>query len=432
VTQIITEDTVWSRGSHIELTEKVQVAHGVKLRIEPGVHVEGNGYEIQAFGTLKIGSMNSKRATTLEDVNIHFGSNYSTPGKIIADNAVFDGGSFLDDGNYGSFSVENSVFDNVFGFYIWYPVSESDFTNNFFNNSDGLSIGVSRVQMVVEGNTFYNVKDSYYGATISSWATYGGEDFLKVTNNAFYDLNSYAMELREGYDTTGIYADGNFIYASQEKGKNDFILDANDSLERAGIIDLRNEASTPPSQTPDLVFRGDKSRNEIFGGDAEDKISGKGGNDTLHGLLGKDRLEGGAGRDSLFGGEGNDKLFGGNGADKLFGEHGRDKLFGGSGHDILDGGRKNDVMTGDEGSDTFMFDISYRGHDRITDFEEEDTVVFYRNGANMLRDAESFVEKFATDTSEGVLFEFGSRKSLLVEGVFTAEALIDNISFDYM
>ena len=81
---------------------------------------------------------------------------------------------------------------------------------------------------------------------------------------------------------------------------------------------------------------------------------------------------------------------------------------------------------------TIRVDISYRGHDRITDFEEEDTVVFYRNGANMLRDAESFVEKFATDTSEGVLFEFGSRKSLLVEGVFTAEALIDNISFDYM
>lgn len=427
---------MWSRGSHIELTENIQIAHGVKLRIQPGAVVEGNGYTIQTFGKLDIGSTSARKAVEMLNVEFIFGSKYSTPGRISAENVYFEGGSFLaptGNGSYGSFSVSDSTFEGVTGFYIWYPTSESEFSNNLFHNSTGMSIGVNHVLMTVDGNSFYEVQPSIYvDATVSSWATYGGEEYLQVTNNAFFDSKSYAMELQEGYDTAAMYADGNYIYASQLNPKNDYVRDANDSLERAAVIDLGEEVPSPPEQTPDLVFEGDKGRNDLAGGEATDKIFGKGGNDALKGLSGDDRLEGGAGRDSLFGGEGNDKLFGGNGADKLFGEHGRDKLFGGSGDDILDGGRKNDVMTGDAGSDTFMFDISYRGHDRITDFEEEDTIVFYRNGESMIRDVESFVEKFASETAEGVLFEFGLSKSLLVEGELTAEALIDHIGFDYM
>ncbi len=170
----------------------------------------------------------------------------------------------------------------------------------------------------------------------------------------------------------------------------------------------------------------------LSGGDKNDVLNGDTGNDTLKGDGGKDTLNGGGGNDDLDGGAKNDRLFGEDGDDFLFGDKGKDALSGGVGNDTLDGGRQNDVLTGGAEADTFMMDIGYKGKDRITDFDGTDTLIFYKNSEALDFDAESFVVKFASETSEGVQFSFGKRKQLLVEGVFTAEELIDNISFDYL
>lgn len=189
------------------------------------------------------------------------------------------------------------------------------------------------------------------------------------------------------------------------------------------------------------VLAGDDGKDKLFGGDGDDSLSGGDkndalngdeGNDTLQGDGGKDRLYGGAGEDDLHGGSKNDRLFGEEGDDFLFGDTGKDTLSGGAGNDTLDGGRQNDVLTGGSDADTFMMDIGYKGRDRITDFESADTLLFYKKSEALNFDAEAFLDKFASDTSEGVKFSFGKGKALLVEGEFTAEELIDNISFDYI
>lgn len=181
----------------------------------------------------------------------------------------------------------------------------------------------------------------------------------------------------------------------------------------------------------DKLFGGDGG-DVLSGGDKNDVLNGDTGNDTLHGDGGKDILNGGLGNDDLDGGAKNDRLFGEEGDDFLFGDKGKDSLSGGVGSDTLDGGRQNDVLTGGADADTFMMDIGYKGKDRITDLDGADTLLFYKKSEALDFDAESFVDQFASETSEGVQFSFGKRKQLLVEGVFTAEELIDNISFDYL
>ncbi len=189
------------------------------------------------------------------------------------------------------------------------------------------------------------------------------------------------------------------------------------------------------------TLTGDSGKDRLFGGAGDDSLSGGDQNDKLYGGEGSDVLAGDGGKDKLFGGDGgdvlsggakNDRLFGEEGDDFLFGDKGKDTLSGGVGSDTLDGGRQNDVLTGGADSDTFMMDIGYKGKDRITDFDGADTLLFYKKSEALDFDAESFVDKYASETSEGVQFSFGKRKQLIVEGVFTAEELIENISFDYL
>ncbi len=189
------------------------------------------------------------------------------------------------------------------------------------------------------------------------------------------------------------------------------------------------------------VLAGDGGKDRLFGGAGDDVLLGGGMNDVLNGDAGADTLTGHGGKDKLFGGAGddnlsgggkNDRLFGEDGADLLLGDTGRDVLSGGAGNDTLDGGRQNDVLTGGADADTFMMDIGYKGRNTITDFECADTLLFYKKSQALGFDAETFVNKFATETSDGVVFNFGRNKQLLVEGVLTVEELVDNISFDYL
>ncbi|MEM7212628.1 MAG: Calx-beta domain-containing protein [Pseudomonadota bacterium] len=62
-------------------------------------------------------------------------------------------------------------------------------------------------------------------------------------------------------------------------------------------------------------------------------------------------------------------LTGNSNANTLTGEDGNDRLTGRAGADELNGGLGNDFLTGGSGADTFVFDITNHGVDRIADFE---------------------------------------------------------------
>lgn len=155
------------------------------------------------------------------------------------------------------------------------------------------------------------------------------------------------------------------------------------------------------------VLRADQNGSHLIGRD---------GDDILIGSASIDRLEGGAGRDHLHGLDARDALFGGTDHDLLEGGGGNDRLSGGAGRDILVGGRGNDTLAGGTGKDSFVFHRR-DGVDRITDFNGDQDIL--ELDAALLgrgpRTLDRLIEDYATETVEGVLFNFGRSGRILVE-----------------
>lgn len=194
---------------------------------------------------------------------------------------------------------------------------------------------------------------------------------------------------------------------------------------------------------------GNNDADRLIGGSGNDQLYGGNGLDNLYGGDGADTLDGGSGNDNLFGGSGNDKMYGGAGNDKVFGGAGADTVDGGSGQDLLYGGDANDFLSGGNaqdtlhggagsdrlagnassdilfggtGADTFVFN-AFDGFDTIKDFANNaDTLEL--SGFTGVTDAASALG-FATDRADGVLFQFGSQGTLLIEDITKADLFND-------
>jgi hypothetical protein len=264
---IISSDTTWSKNSVITLSEDVQVAYGKTLKIEEGVVVNGNGFAIQVYGTLTADGLSSY-SVQFNDTAFEFGSNSQTPGVINLSNVSLNTGSFLaatGNASYGSFSVADSFFDSVTGFYIWYPEEESSFTRNIFLNSSGLSIG-TRVDITIENNLFLG----NIGSAVENWASYDNAS-VRVSNNSFLSSDYYALAFRKGYSSSAIDAADNYFNTTVESAIQELIFDRLDTLENASVISGSFLASPHPdtptfdNEPPKIAIT--SSSNSLGGGE---------------------------------------------------------------------------------------------------------------------------------------------------------------------
>lgn len=168
------------------------------------------------------------------------------------------------------------------------------------------------------------------------------------------------------------------------------------------------------SVLPQLVI-GTNSNETLQGGNGHDRVYGNRGNDTINGGNGDDIVAGERGHDQLYGGDGNDLLLGGLNNDFLFGGNGSDRLHGEAG---------NDQMTGGAGADDFVF-ARGGGIDRILDFSvsQRDQLMLDDSLWTGARTASQVISSFATVTAEGVLFNFGTGGTLLLQGLTTTIGL---------
>ena len=170
----------------------------------------------------------------------------------------------------------------------------------------------------------------------------------------------------------------------------------------------------------------------------DDHLSGDDSANILAGDRGDDHLSGGTGDDALYGdGEINVEThnLGYSGPINLIGDlfagirstdpsvrPGNDVLNGGRGDDFLFGGGGDDVMTGGQGHDHFVIEwLSDR--DTITDFSNQDTIIFDVRSARAFSDL-TFVD-LVTDT----LVSWGTPDSLLLEGVKPNQLSASDFSF---
>lgn len=132
----------------------------------------------------------------------------------------------------------------------------------------------------------------------------------------------------------------------------------------------------------------------------------------------------GEGSDRFMGRREDNVVFGGAGRDALDGRSGNDTLDGGDDNDWINGGKGDDIVTGGAGEDRFYFQMGY-GDDRITDFEQEDTLLL----GNFFQ-GEVDVQTAVTAQSDGVLISNGT-DSILLEGLTEADmnwVIQDNIA----
>ncbi|WP_068117369.1 calcium-binding protein [Tropicimonas marinistellae] len=160
--------------------------------------------------------------------------------------------------------------------------------------------------------------------------------------------------------------------------------DGNDEIRPDPIEYVSRE---PPwgTGTGNHIIFGQGGDDDVITGFGDDFIYGGTGNDHINSAHGNDTLVGGAGNDVLWASYGNDTLIGGAGNDNLYGGHWdtgfTNTYSGGSGDDVLFASAGDDVMEGGAGADTFRYmsdrDFLGRGgHDTITDYEQEDTILF--------------------------------------------------------
>lgn len=162
----------------------------------------------------------------------------------------------------------------------------------------------------------------------------------------------------------------------------------------------------------------------VIGTTGNETLNGGNGHDRLYGNRGNDVMNGGAGDDLVSGERGHDRLSGGTGNDLLLGGRENDHLFGDAGNDRLHGEAGNDLLTGGTGADDFVFTRG-GGADRIADFSvaQRDQLMLDDALWTGTRTAAQVVSSFSTVTAEGVLLNFGSSGTLLLQGLTTTNGI---------
>ncbi|MDA8954266.1 hypothetical protein N9H90_10950, partial [Pseudomonadales bacterium] len=250
--QIIAEDTTWGPGV-IFLEQEVQVDHGVTLKIAPGTTVEGNENQILLLGTLDV--RGQKQNIILNDLQIRFYSNSTTPGSIIMKDVQMLSGDILN-GGYGSFDISDSLFVGVNGFYIWYPTADSSLRRNVFKGSSGLSIGLNYTSLDVRNNLFIEPTTARQGpvAAIFNWSNYS--DSLFVENNSFESIDTLALAI-DSPRSSKINAKNNYFGTTDESVIQAMIRDRNDSLVWPSVIEYKPFLLKPHVDTPEFNFDSD-------------------------------------------------------------------------------------------------------------------------------------------------------------------------------
>jgi hypothetical protein len=236
---IITSDTTWLAGSQHDLTSNVQIATGVTLTIQPGTIINGNGNEIDVFGTLAAAG-NRVNLVRFNNVKI-VPQNPTSPFKINLDYVELNGGSFYTPtGNSlnGGFSLTNSYIHDVQYFYVWYPSTNSLIQGNYFSNFSGIETLTSETSQVkIDNNTFANwtgVPYSTPASLIVNDASYATSS-TTVSNNNFLGTG-IVLELPAGYNKAAIIASGNYFGTSNLSTIQARIFDKNNDLSSGGFV----------------------------------------------------------------------------------------------------------------------------------------------------------------------------------------------------
>ena len=154
-------DEVWTtEKSPYVLSKNVKVGPNTTVTVEPGVVIEGDGYELAVVGTFIInGKGQSGDDTTVKVRNLHVIAGKGESGGIDIASAEWSGGSILDadrhKGNKVWLNLRDSVVNGVPDIFLFFPTKDCAIERNVFVSSGGISAGTLGVEAKVVNNVFY-------------------------------------------------------------------------------------------------------------------------------------------------------------------------------------------------------------------------------------------------------------------------------------
>ena len=262
-----------------------------------------------------------------------------------------------------------------------FPV-ESDETNNVSNvvevtvSAQGLGVDLIARDLTFSSSVWQE-GDSFTGdwhvinqgdtlAATSSSTVYLSTDANVTTADILVGTDAATCEMSPGennsevtgsaFSVTGFAPEIYYAAALADAGDDVAELDENNNWSE--VIQVQIAATA--TNDDDVIDMSLSTDNET--------VSGLMGDDEIITGSGADILNGDEGDDTLIGGAGGDALYGFDGVDRVFGCAGNDTLFGGNGDDIINGGADDDILVGGLDVDTFRFDGTDFGSDRIVDF----------------------------------------------------------------
>jgi hypothetical protein len=241
---ILSQNTTWSKGTTIVLTDDLQIAPGVTLTIEPGFTLFGNNKLITVYGALTAAGSTNNYAV-LNNVDIKFGPVDNALTKIQLDFVQWNTGSLSgNSGAYGGkvkFDLTNSTFNNVY-FGVAYPTESSSYVGNIFQNSN-IGLMTSSGSVLIKNNLFIGSSQIYIGSNYNSGIT--------VEKNSFLNVGKVSISLSElsPSDRSTALAIDNYYGTTDPTIINSMILDRSDSLTYAYYFST-SHTDKPDSKTP--------------------------------------------------------------------------------------------------------------------------------------------------------------------------------------
>ncbi len=194
---ILRSDTTWvAAKSPYCVTDRIQIAAGVTLTIEPGVTVIGNSNMLESWGNIAMLGTKDK-PIHIENLYLYDRSTAQAPGKVTLSYVEFDSGSLLGSATNAVTTVTDSVFrylqETIF------LESEVGATHRIERNVFYFDYGIyGSSPLVLNNNTFVLSQTYYSDVTVEDSLVANFNSFLSSTEFTVV-LGAKAADLRNNY-----------------------------------------------------------------------------------------------------------------------------------------------------------------------------------------------------------------------------------------
>jgi len=232
------------------LTGQADVAPNTTVSFGPGSMIYGQGNDLRVFGQLQILGTAQARVV-LDQLNVVPASDATSRFRIELNWCDLEGGSFFyPTGNaiYGSFSVSDCLFRDVYWMYLWYPAGPSEFLRNVFVNS-------GPVEILLDGRSIPEetlaIENNMFDTTLIEIIEVYNPDNLSIKRNTFSNVGEVSLRLRPGGFTRRLIdATENYWGTTDPVVIERMVYDENDDFAATGVITFEPFLLSPDADTP--------------------------------------------------------------------------------------------------------------------------------------------------------------------------------------